>query len=273
MPISKMCKMMGVSKSGYYKWLSYKPTDQHLENEKLARIIKKLFMESNCTLGYREMTRKINKEYSSNYNEKRIRRLMRKQHLITFVRRASAYCTKTSYVNIEENILNRDFTATKPDEKWVTDVTHLRYGNNKKAYLSAIKDLYDGSIVAYKVSTRNDTQLVIDTLHEAKARNMKAEPILHSDRGSQYTSKEYQLLTTKYFFTRSMSRSGNCLDNASIESFFGTFKVEAYHLQSYPDFNSLCNLVDDYIYHYNNRRYQRRLNNCAPLEYRNLMAA
>ncbi len=144
------------------------------------------------------MTRAVNRKLRTTYNKKRIRRLMRILGISSIIRRSRGYCTKTSFVNIEENLLNREFTAQAPNQKWCTDVTFLPYGRGCKAYLSAIKDLYDGSIVAYHISKHNDNPLVMENLRKAMEANPDATPIIHSDRGSQYTSRECWMVTPQY---------------------------------------------------------------------------
>lgn len=154
--------------------------------------IKEVFKNRNGIYGYRRITIEINRTVKKHYNPKRIRRLMNEMGLKSHIRRSNGYSTKTSYVNIEENILNREFSAEKPNEKWVTDITHMTYGFGNKAYLSAIKDLYDGSIVAYQVIRNvayqvirnNDNPLVMKTLETAIEAYPNAKPLIHSDRGS-----------------------------------------------------------------------------------------
>lgn len=235
--------------------------------------IQEVFDKMNGIYGYRRITMHINRTHDTNYDEKRIRRLMLKLDLKSHIRRSNGYSTQSSYRNIEPNHLNREFTADKPNEKWVTDITHLHYGLSKKAYLSVIKDLYDGSVVAYHVSKNNDNPLVMETLKKAMKENTKAKPMLHSDRGSQYTSKDYRRTTTKVGIKRSMSRTANCLDNASIESFFGHFKSERYDSNVYTTYQSLTDDIDDYMRFYNEERYQETLNSLTPLEYRYQAAA
>ena len=235
--------------------------------------IKDFHREHNGIFGYRRMTLNINRLLGTNYNKKRIRRLMQILGLQSVIRRSRGYCTKTSYKNIEDNLLNRDFTATAPNQKWCTDVTFMTYGLGSKAYLSAIKDLYDGSIVAYHISQHNDNPLVMTTLAKAMEDNPGARPLLHSDRGSQYTSREYRMVTTQYQITRSMSRVGKCIDNAPIESFFGHFKTECYDFKTYKTFEELVTDIDAYIYFYNNQRFQEKHNGLAPLEVRNKAVA
>ncbi|MBP2622316.1 IS3 family transposase, partial [Streptococcus panodentis] len=174
--ISQLCRILKVSRSGYYKWLSHEETDSEVTNQKLMEKIQELHARFNGILGYRRMTRFLNRELGTTYNKKRIRRLMRILGIQSIIRRSRGYCTKTSFINIEENILNRDFTAEKPNEKWCTDVTFLKYGLGKKAYLSAIKDLYDGSIVAYHISQHNDNPLVMENLRKAMEANPGAAP-------------------------------------------------------------------------------------------------
>ena len=271
--ISQLCHSLKVSRSGYYKWLNHEETSSEKTNQKLMETIKELHTKHKGILGYRRMTRFVNRTLGTNYNKKRIRRLMRILGISSIIRRARGYCTKTSFKNIEENILNRDFTAEAPNQKWCTDVTFLHYGLGCKAYLSAIKDLYDGSIVAYHISKHNDNPLVMENLRKAMKANPDATPLIHSDRGSQYTSKEYRTVTTQYQMTRSMSRVGKCIDNAPIESFFGHFKTECYDLKTYKTFEELVADIDDYIYFYNNERFQERNNGLAPLEMRNKAVA
>lgn len=271
--ISELCQLLGVSRSGYYKWLNHRETTSEKTNQTLSESIKELHAKHRGILGYRRMTRFVNRKLGTTYNKKRIRRLMRILGISSVIRRSRGYCTKTSFVNIEENILNREFTAHVPNQKWCTDVTFLQYGLGCKAYLSAIKDLYDGSIVAYHISKHNDNPLVMENLRKAMEANPDATPLIHSDRGSQYTSREYRMVTTQYQLTRSMSRVGKCIDNAPIESFFGHFKTECYDLKTYKTFEELVTDIDAYIYFYNNERFQEKHNGLAPLELRNKAVA
>lgn len=261
-----------MSRSGYYKWLNHEKTPSEEENEELLKTIKELHQLHNGIFGYRRMTTFVNRELETNYNKKRIRRLMRILGIRSVIRQVRHSCTKPGDRNYEENILNRDFSATAPNQKWCTDVTFLQYGLGAKAYLSAIKDLYDGSIVAYEISHHNDNPLVMNTIKKALEANPGATPIIHSDRGSQYTSKEYRYLTTQAGLTRSMSRVGKCIDNAPIESFFGHFKTESYHFKKYKTYEELVADVDAYMHFYNTQRYQEKLNNLTPLEFRNQAA-
>ena len=262
-----------MSRSGYYDWVNRAPSQHEQENEWLMAEIKWVFVLYNGIFGYRRIQIHINRYHQTHYSEKRIRRLMLLLDLKSHIRRAKGYSTQASYRNIEPNLLKQDFRANYRNEKWVTDVTHLFFGMSQKAYLSVIKDLYDGSIIAYQISQRNDTALVMATLHQAIQANPHAMPLIHSDRGSPYTSGEYRHVTTQHGFTRSMSRTAQVLDNASIESFFGHFKCECYHLNQFPTYQSLEQAIEDYMTFYNERRFQSKLNNLTPLEFRYQVAA
>jgi putative transposase len=173
---------------------------------------------------------------------------------------------KEKYI-VSENYLNREFSATCPNEKWVTDITYLLF-NGKKIYLSTIQDLYNNEIISYKISERNDLKLVADTVKEAiKKRDVKGL-LLHSDQGFQYTSIRYNKLLKRYNIKQSMSRKGNCLDNACMESFFSHFKAECFYRYQFESSNEVKEAVKNYIKFYNNKRFQKKLNNLSPTEYR-----
>lgn len=170
--------------------------------------------------------------------------------------------------HVAENLLNRKFTAEVPNEKWVTDVTEMKYGNGQKAYLSAILDLYDNTIVSYVLGHSNNNQLVFQTLRLAVRAAPGSTPMLHSDRGFQYTSKHFKRRMDRAKLTQSMSRVGRCIDNSPMESFWGTLKCERYYLNSYTTFEDLKKDVDAYISFYNNERLQAKLNGLSPMEFR-----
>lgn len=222
--IQTLCQILNVSRSGYYKWLNHEETASEKENRELMEKIKELHKDYNGILGYRRMTTFINRQLNTNYNKKRIRNLMRILGISSVIRRVRHSCTKADDKFYEENLLNRDFTATAPNQKWCTDVTYLQYALGSKAYLSAIKDLYDGTIIAYEIGQHNDNPLVMKTIKKALKLNPGETPLIHSDRGSQYTSKEYRYMIRQAGLTLSMSRVGKCIDNAPIESFGGILK-------------------------------------------------
>lgn len=162
------------------------------------------------------------------------------------------------------------FHADKPNEKWLTDVTEFKWYEGpeiRKLYLSAILDLYDRRIVAYKIGTSNNSQLVFDTFDEAVAQNPEAHPLLHSDRGYQYTSKMFRAKLDKANMIQSMSRVGRCIDNGPMEGFWGILKSEMYYLRKFTDKQDLMDAIEQYILFYNTRRYQKRLHCMTPMEF------
>ena len=223
-------------------------------------------------LGYRQMMTQINRKLKTSYNKKRFYRLMKSLGIRSIIRKKRPNYLKTTEHHTAENILNRNFKATKLNQKWSTDVTELRYGNGRKAYLSAIIDMYDNSIVSYVVGHSNNNNLVMETIHRAMKKNPKARPIIQSDRGYQYTSHEYKRLSEKYHFTKSMSRVGRCLDNQPIERFWGTYKAESFYIKKLNDYESVFDDVSRYIRYYNNSRYVESLNRYSPNEYRKMAA-
>jgi putative transposase len=220
------------------------------------------------TFGYRQMTLHMNRQFEVKLNHKRIYRLMKVAGLRSVIRIKKKQYKRTTPQHVAENILNREFTAEKPNKKWVTDVTEFKYGQSKKAYLSAIRDLYDGSIVSYVLGHSNNNQLVFKTLDQATVLLDGEHPLIHSDRGFQYTSKGFKRKIDAVKMTQSMSRVGRCIDNGPMESFWGTLKCEKYYLHKYKTFEELSLAIDEYILFYNHDRYQKRLNGLSPMEYR-----
>lgn len=168
-----------------------------------------------------------------------------------------------------DNILNREFKAEMPNQKWLTDVTEFKYGNDKKAYLSAIFDLGDNSIVSYVLGHSNNNELVFRTFNLAVKENPGAKPLFHSDRGFQYTSLAFRKMLDDTGCTQSMSRVGRCLDNAPMEGFWGILKCEMYYLNKFDTYQELEKGVEEYMYFYNNKRCQSKYKGLAPLQARN----
>jgi putative transposase len=192
---------------------------------------------------------------------------MKEMGIQAVIRKKRPYYGKKEAYVISNNHLNRNFQASRPNEKWVTDITYLIF-KGQKLYLSAIKDLYNNEIVAYHISRRNDLKLVIDTLRKARKKRDVQGVLLHSDQGFQYTSRQYNNLLTKYKMKASMSRKGNCWDNACMENFFSHFKSECFHLYSFRTADEVQCAVQRYIRFYNHQRFQKKLNNLSPYEYR-----
>lgn len=266
--ISDICKAMKIGRSSYYKWLNRKPSKRQLENEDLAEKIKDMYKKHNCILGSRRMMIFINREYGTNYNHKRIRRIMKILGISSIIRRKRNCCTvRSPKEQAAENILKRDFTANTYNEKWLTDVTEFKYGIDKKAYLSAILDLGDRHIVAWVLGYSNNNGLVFKNFDMAVKANPEAHPIFHSDRGFQYTSPKFIAKLQKADMTRSMSRVGKCIDNGPMEGFWGILKTEMYYLDHFETYEELEKAIAKYIHYYNYERYQEGLKNMTPMEY------
>lgn len=271
-PITLLCKIAGVSRSGYYKWLHNRRivTPRKAENVMLKEKIVECYSKVRGTYGYRRVKAWLFKMYGLRINKKRIHRLMKELGIRAKIRQRKRYFGQKEVYVISDNHLNRDFTAQRPNEKWATDITYLQ-SNGHRLYLSAIKDLFDGAIVAYKIGERNDLELVLDTVKEAVKGKRKKDVegiLLHSDQGFQYTSRQYNKLLTEYKIKASMSRKGNCLDNASMESFFSHLKAECIYLNHFQTPEEMAKAVRTYISFYNEERIQLKLNGCSPREYR-----
>lgn len=169
---------------------------------------------------------------------------------------------------VAPNVLDRNFKADKPNQKWVTDVTEFNLFG-QKLYLSPILDLYNSEVVTYTVQARPTFDLVGDMLEQAlEVLNPKDKLILHSDQGWHYQMGKYQKTLKKKNITQSMSRKGNCLDNAVIENFFGILKTELLYLQEFESIDHFTQELHDYIYYYNNIRMKKKLKDLSPVEYR-----
>ena len=275
-PVEKLCNKLHLSRSGYYKWIRREPSESQRINEQLVEWIKAYYEEQDGILGYRQMTITINREKKTQFNKKRIRRLMQLLHLKSVCRKAKYSYIKSTPEVTAENVLNRNFTADAPNEKWLTDVTEFKYYVGvevKKIYLSAILDLYDRRIVAYKIGDSNNNDLVFRTFDEAVALNPDAHPLFHSDRGFQYTSKTFHKKLMEAGMRQSMSRVGRCIDNGPMEGYWGILKSEMYYLRKFTDREVLIEAIENYIHFYNTKRYQFKLHCMTPMEFHAAFAA
>ncbi len=263
-----LCEIAGVKRSSYYKWLNRTPSTRELQNKEIVEALKELHEEVDGIYGYRRMMLNMNRKFGQKFNHKRIYRLMNVCGIQSVIRKKKKRYKRSIPQHVAENVLNREFKANKPNQKWVTDVTEFKYGSSKKAYLSAILDLYDGSVVSYVLGHSNNNELVFKTIDKAIALLEGDHPLIHSDRGFQYTSHGFKRRIDVAKLTQSMSRVGRCIDNGPMESFWGTLKCEKYYLHKYHTFEELSNAINEYMYFYNNERYQKRLNGLSPMEYR-----
>ena len=264
--ITEMCQFFGVSRSGYYDYV--KRLDQPAHDAALAEIIRKQQEKCDKTYGYRRMWKWLKKVRKIHRNPKTILRIMKKYDLLSEIRRRRRWRQMSTQLHKYDNLLNRDFHADQPNHKWVTDITYIRTRQGV-LYLSIVRDLYDNSIIAYKTGTTQTVNLVLDTIRLAmqKEKKVAEELQLHSDQGSQYTSQAYFDLTKEYGITPSMSRRGNCYDNAMAENFFSILKTECIYRHHPTTFDEARRLIDNYIYFYNNQRIQLKTG-VAPLTQR-----
>lgn len=268
-----LCSLANVSSAGYYKWVKRQTilTEKQESDERIKSKLLEGYNKNKGIYGYRRMKIWLKKKYGIHINHKRVQRLMRDLGIKSVIRKKRPYYGKKEPYVLSENHLNREFQAEKANQKWVTDITCLIF-NGQRLYLSVIMDLYNNEVIAYHVSSRNDLKLVIDTLKKARSKRDVKGVLLHSDQGYQYTSRQYNQLLTKYRIEASMSRKANCWDNACIESFFSHFKSECFRLYSFKSSKKVKDAVKKYMYFYNHQRFQKKLNNQSPYEFRTLAA-
>lgn len=269
-PINSLCKISNVSKSGYFKWLKHQKTYNDIRNEKIANIIEKIHSDY-PDKGYRRIRDDLYRYYNINVNDKRILRICRVLQIKSTIKYKNNGCTIQNQhpTYTTENILNRNFKADAPDEKWLTDVSEFHYyvnGEKHRLYLSAILDLYDRRIVAYTIGDSNNTELVYNMFDFAVKNNPKAHPIFHSDRGYQYTNRTFHSKLVAAGMTQSMSRIARCIDNGPMEGFWGIIKRERYYGKKFNSRKELVDMIENYINYYNNSRLQRKLGVLTPFE-------
>ena len=261
--ISEMCRFFNVSRSGYYDYV--KRMDIPAKDLPLAEKIKECQQKNGKTYGYRRVHIWLERQ-GIHHNPKTILRIMQKYNLLSEVRRKK-YRNYGDYLHRYDNLLNREFNADRPNQKWVTDISYIKTQQGT-LYLSVIRDLYDNSIVAYKTGTEQNINLVLSTIRLAKKKEkVTAELQLHSDQGFQYTSQAYFNLTQSYGITPSMSRRGNPYDNAMAENFFSILKTECIYRTKLRTYEEARLLIDEYIYFYNHERIQLKTK-LTPLEKR-----
>lgn len=220
--------------------------------------------------GYRRMTMNINSEMKKQYNIKRIYRLMKTElKIASVIRKKKKKYTKSTAEYKVENILSRELSTNAPQAKVLTDITEFKYQGGKKIYMCATFDLYDKSILAYSLSDKANTELVLKTLIESYDGIPPKNSLLHSDRGCQFTSLEFKEKLEELRIKHSMSRVGKCIDNGPMEGFFGNIKSEKYYLKKYSTLEELEKDIHEYIKFYNETRLQKNLGNMSPIQYRN----
>lgn len=252
-----MCEFFGVSRAAYYAWVQ--KLDQGEKDQERMQQVQAAYEANHKIYGYRRITLWLRQKRGIVVNHKAVLRLMNKLviHSRARKRKMSKKLDEIESYHRYPNVLNRDFVASAPNQKWVTDITYIltRQG---WCYLSTIKDLFDGFIVASVFARNNAIELVTKTVHQAKQREKVTDGlILHSDQGHQYTSQAYHdVLVQQYNITPSMSRRANCWDNAPMENFFGHLKEEYLRHFKTPSFEEAQQLIEEYIHFYNYERIQ-----------------
>lgn len=263
--IGELCRLLEVSRGGYYKWLNRK--DLADKDKVIAEFIKECHEKAHKTYGYRRVRIWLLRETGLIINHKAVLRIMRKYDLLAAQRRKRFRHYNCDTYTHYSNVLNREFSADRPNQKWVTDISYIptRQGF---LYLSMIKDLYDNSIVGYKCGSQMPASLVIETVRAAM-KNAKPSGglMLHSDNGFQYASRAYFNVTKANGIEPSMSSVGCPYDNACAENFFSMLKTECIYRARPETLEGAKELVDDYIYFYNNERIQLKTG-LTPMEYR-----
>lgn len=276
-PLGQLLNCLGVAKATFYYHLKQlKQVDNH---QQIKDNIQKIYHAHKGRYGYRRITLVL-KHLGFVINHKKVQRLMNELGLKALIRRKrNKHSTYRGQVGkIADNVLSRDFKADKPNHKWATDVTEFRVdmidkaGEHKsqKLYLSPIIDLYNGEIISYSIKDRPTYDLVQEMLTKAMIKLTDYDkPILHSDQGWHYQMKCYQQRLKDNGIIQSMSRKGNCLDNAVIESFFATLKQEIFYEQTkFTSPDELKQTIDEYIHYYNHDRIKSKLKGLSPVQYR-----
>lgn len=260
-----LLKAAGLSRSTFYYQRNASPTDER--NADIKARICALYAQHKGRYGYHRITAAL-RQAGEPINHKVVQRLMQTLGLNSVVRPKKYRSYRGEQARAAPNLLARQFEASSPNQKWVTDVTELKV-HGQKLYLSPVMDLYNGEIVAYEMGRRPVFQLVSDMLKKALARLTPTDrPLLHSDQGWQYQQSHYRHLLAERSLTQSMSRKGNCLDNAAMESFFGTLKAEFFHLNHFESIEQLQAGIEQYIHYYNHDRIKLKLKGLSPVRYR-----
>jgi transposase InsO family protein len=249
----------------YYQTRVQQIGDQYAE---LKSRIRALYDRHKGRYGYRRITAAL-RQAGQTVNHKTVQRLMHSIGLKSLVRPKKYRSYRRSLCNAKvPNLLKRKFQAEQPNRKWVTDVTEFNIRGDK-LYLSPVMDLYNGEIIAYEMQTRPHFALVSNMLKKAFAKLTGSDtPLLHSDQGWQYQMPAYRRLLARHGLTQSMSRKGNCLDNAAMESFFGTLKSEFFYLNKFASIEQLQKGLRRYIRYYNYERIRSKLNGLSPVQFR-----
>jgi putative transposase len=266
--VEKMCEVLKVSRSGYYAWRKRPPSKRRKKDVEILKAIRKSYDESRKLYGVRKIHADIKKQFGCGRN--RVYRLMKANGIYSIrPRKFKATTISKHNLPVAENLLNQNFSVSEPNKVWVSDISYIATDEGW-LYLAAIKDLFNKEIVGWAMDSTMTKGLVIQALKQALKRHRpKAGAIHHSDRGVQYASHDYQKLLRENGFTTSMSRKGNCYDNAEAETFFGTLKNELIHLIRFKTRDGAVQAIFEYIeVFYNRKRRHASLSYLSPLEFK-----
>ena len=239
--------------------------DRHSD---LKAAIRAIYDRHKGRYGYRRIAAALRRQLGKAINHKLVQRLMQAMGLKSLVRPKRYRSYRGEVGEVAPNVLERSFKADEPEQKWVTDVTEFNV-KGEKLYLSPVMDLYNREIVAFHLDAQPSFKMVRAMLDKAWARRRSRRPlVLHSDQGWQYQMKRYQYRLREKGISQSMSRKGNCLDNAVMENFFGLLKSELLYLQKFESVDHFRKELEEYINYYNNKRIKTALNNMSPVQYR-----
>jgi transposase InsO family protein len=248
-------------KSTYY----YHNTNKKMKDDnKLIEVIREICDKNKRRYGYRKVVMILKNQYDLTVNHKKVLRIMREHNLLSRVKRKRYNSYKGEKSEIADNILNRDFKSAQINKKWVTDITEFKI-RNKRVYLSPIMDLYSSDVISYKVSLSPSVDIVMKMLEDSIEKQENIEGlIIHTDQGFQYQNKRFSNYLKENGIIQSMSRKGNCYDNAVIENFFGILKSEFYYLEDFEDVADFKIKLAEYIEWYNNERISTKLKGMTP---------
>lgn len=272
-PVSLMCEVLDVCRSGYYAWQRRQPSARQQEYDKLISIVKQAHKDSKGTYGARRMAIEIDKSGTPCGRTKAATIMALADVAAKQKKRFKATTDSKHNLPVAPNLLNREFTVDQPDRVYVGDITYL-WTQEGWLYLAVVLDLFSRQVVGWSMSQRMTRELVKDALRMAYWRRKPGSGVIfHSDRGSQYCSKEFQDLLKAYGMISSMSRKANCWDNAVAESFFGSLKTERVFFSNYKTREDARRDVTDYIeMFYNSKRRHSHLGYLSPREFEKMMA-
>ena len=266
--LADLLRIASLARSTFY-YHQRQQIEQTASQSDLRAKIRTVYDQHKGRYGYRRITAVLRRSTGKPINHKCVQRLMQSMGLRALIRAKKRTQRPADLIDAQvPNVLARDFSATAPDQKWAMDITEFNVAG-QKLYLSACMDLYNGEIIAHRTARRPVFELVPDTLRAALSQSRPLGRLtVHSDQGWHYKMQPYRAMLARQGVTQSMSRKGNCFDNAVIESFFGTLKAEYFHLDKPDSIDALEAGVHDYVHYYNHERIKLGLQGLSPVEYR-----